>query len=444
MRTGLDSAYPPTPAQIAAAKAAGYTSWSGYFAGTNILNGWADSDFQNVLNGGMETSAYCSGWADPAAMKARAAALGIVGILDDESGIRSLGMEPSSNRVRARYMMHGGYARPTLEFVNGLWRVSAWVQPWLDASGFGQYGNQPVFAGVHASRYVIAAYPGSDPGASWPSYQPRPADGNPCGWQFQGTTTVVGHSADLTHYDDSFWAFGPAPGNLTEDDMLYTDPFHPLPATLKTFAAMTVYSDPSPNALVVGTIASGASYAVKGFLYSSSGVQSSDRGAGAGPGIDLVWWQDNNGNWAPDADLITVGVAGAPVGAVLSALPAGAKLYYAKESELAGLSGGGVTMAQVDAEIAAKAPVPLTPGQINTAITLALQGVALNPTQLAQVTSAINTALAALPASGGLTKDEVDAEILTALGNFKPTEALPTPHHHGVLGIINTGPVISD
>jgi len=216
LRAGLDSAYPPTPAQIAQAKAAGYSAWLGYFAGPNILNGWADSDFQNVRAGGMETGAYCSGWADPVAMKARATALGITGILDDESGIRSLSehavahggyaLPISQNRLEARYMMHGGYARPVLEIKPGstIWTVSAWVQPWLDASGFGQYGNMPVFAGVHASRYVFAAYPGVDPGATWPSYYPRPTSGS-CGWQFQGTTQLFGKSVDLSHFDDNFF-----------------------------------------------------------------------------------------------------------------------------------------------------------------------------------------------------------------------------------------------
>lgn len=433
MRTGFDSAYPPSPAQIAAAKAAGITAWSGYFAGPGILNGWSEQNFHDVMNGGLDTSAYCSGWADPVAMKNQQAAWGVPRILlDDESGIRSLPTIPgqdqhpgTENRRVARSMMHGGAARPVLEQVNGVWTVSSWVQPWLDASGGGQYGNMPVFAGVHASCYVFAAYPGGDPGASWPSYYPRPADGNPCGWQFMGTHGFDGISVDSTHYDDNFWAFGPSPGHLTEDEMLYTSPFHALPATLKAFAAATIYSDPSPNALNVGSLAVNASIAVTGFLYSSSGVQSSDRGAGAGPGMDLVWWQTTAGAWVPDADLITIGVAGAPVGAVLSSLPGGAKLYFAKESELAGLGGGGVTMQQVQ-----------------DAIATALKTLPVGAT-MTQVNDAITAALKTLPAPG-LSKDQVDTEILTALANFKPPAAPPAPHHHNVLGIINSGPAIPD
>jgi hypothetical protein len=356
------------------------------------------------MAGGLEASAYCSGWADPVAMKTQAVSWGVPRIiLDDESGIRSLEMDPtkrvpfSQNRYMARKMLHGGEARPVLEMINGVWTVSAWVQPWLNASGSGQYGNEPVFAGVSASCYVFAAYPGGDPGASWPSYYARPAGGHPCGWQFQGTHVFSGIGVDSTNYDDSFWT--PSPVHPTEDDMLYTGAFHTLTATLKQFAAGSIYSDPSTAALGVGAL--GASVAVTGFLFANSGVQSTDRGAGAGPGIDYVWWKLSDGHWVSDALLNTVGVAGAPIGAALSALPAGMTLYFAKESELASVSG--VTMIQV--------------------------------------TGAITTALAKLPATG-LTKDQVDAEILTALGNFKPVPG--GPHHHSVLGIINTGPVITD
>src|SRR5258708_5158651 len=185
----------------------------------------------------MDTSAYCSGWADPLAMKARAAALGIRGLLDDESGIRSLGGDPinlplSPNRLTARYMMHGGYARSVLQVKSGstIWTVSAWVQPWLDASGFGQYGNMPVFAGVHASCYVFAAFPGADPGASWPNYYSRPSDSNPCAWQFQGTTSMFGKSVDLTHYDDNFFGQGGT-------DMAFIEP----PFTIRTHAGAHWY-----------------------------------------------------------------------------------------------------------------------------------------------------------------------------------------------------------
>lgn len=212
MKAGLDSAYPPSTAQIAAAKAAGISVWSGYFAGPGILNGWSEQNFHDVMNGGLDTSAYCSGWADPAAMKAQAVSWGVSRIiLDDESGIRSLEFDPttrtpfSRNRFMARKMLHGGEARPVLELINGVLTVSSWVQPWLNASGAGQYGNQPVFVGVSAACYVFAAYPGGDPELSWPPYQPAPADGHPCAWQFEGTHTFSGIGVDSTNYDDSFF-----------------------------------------------------------------------------------------------------------------------------------------------------------------------------------------------------------------------------------------------
>lgn len=426
MRTGLDSAYPPSPAQVATALAAGYTSWSGYFSGPGILNGWSEQNFHDVMNGGMATSAYCSGWADAAAMKAQAASWGVPRIiLDDESGIRSLinpqdpGMDEASvmktyvsaNRRIAHAMYPKGEARPVLSVVDGKLQVSSWVQPWLDAAVAGQYGNAPVFTGVHAACYVFAAYLGYDPGLSWPSYEIRPTDG-PCGWQFQGTTSMFGKSVDLTHYDDGFWAAGPAP-HSGGDDMLYVGPFHTLTASLKVFAAGAAYSDPSTSALSEINVAAGATESVVGYCFSNSDFPSSDRGGGAGPGPDYVWWKLASGYWVPDALLITVGVAGAPIGAALSTLPPGMASYFA----LAGTTG--LTLAQVDQEIAAKTQGLVTGTQVQVAIA---------------------TAVGALPT--GLTKDQVDAEILKALGNLPVPPG--TAHHHGVLGIINTGPVIPD
>jgi hypothetical protein len=89
-------------------------------------------------------------------------------------------------------------------------------------------------------------------------------------------------------------------------------------------------------------------------------------------------------------------------------------------------------------------PAPLVPppavtmDQVNTAIATAIQKIPVGITMV-DVQTAITKALAGLPAAG-LTKDQVDAEILLALGNM-PQPASVT-HHHSVLGIINTGPVI--
>src|SRR5439155_12623727 len=115
MTPWLDSAYPPNASQIAQAKAAGYGGWAGYFSGMNILHGWDKSDFDRVKAGGLRTLAYCSGWADPALMKAQSQAWQVPICLDDESGIRADG---------------------------------GWVQLWLNISGAGLYGNY----WVHSSR----------------------------------------------------------------------------------------------------------------------------------------------------------------------------------------------------------------------------------------------------------------------------------------------------
>src|ERR1700686_4338421 len=95
---GLDSAYPPSLAQAQAAKAAGYGAWLGYFAGPNILNGWTKANFDTVKAAGLATAAYCSGWADAAAMKAQSISWGVPIILDDESGIRSFNIDVTDNR----------------------------------------------------------------------------------------------------------------------------------------------------------------------------------------------------------------------------------------------------------------------------------------------------------------------------------------------------------
>lgn len=171
----LDSAYPPNAAQVAGAKAAGITGWSGYFAGLNILHGWSQADFDLVKAGGLATFAYCSGWSDPAAMKAQSIAWQVPICLDCETAIRGDG---------------------------------PWVQPWLDASGSGLYGNYGVFPGKTAAFYVLAAYLSSgNPGAaSWWNATPQPA--GPCGWQWVGTHSEFGISVDSSWMDDWFAAIG--------------------------------------------------------------------------------------------------------------------------------------------------------------------------------------------------------------------------------------------
>lgn len=169
MISGRDSAYPPSDAVLAAAAQAGVGAWFGYFAGPNILNGWAKTDFDRVKAHGMVTLAYCSGWSDPAAMRAQSLAWGVPICLDDESGLRPDGQ---------------------------------WVQGWLDISGAGLYGNWFVH-NRNAPFHILAAYPTSgDPfEATW-NTQPRPP--GPCGWQWCGTHPEFGASCDSAFLDPWF------------------------------------------------------------------------------------------------------------------------------------------------------------------------------------------------------------------------------------------------
>src|SRR5690348_721758 len=93
MISGVDSAYPPNDAALSAAYAAGVRLWAGYFAGPNILNGWAKADFDRVKAHGMQTIAFCSGWASATAMLAQSVSWGVPICLDVESGIRSFVLE---------------------------------------------------------------------------------------------------------------------------------------------------------------------------------------------------------------------------------------------------------------------------------------------------------------------------------------------------------------
>jgi hypothetical protein len=181
MIEGHDSAYPPSDAALAAASAAGRRLWAGYFAGPGILNGWAKSDFDRVRAHGLATFAYCSGWANPAAMAAQSGSWQVSICLDVEGGIRPDG---------------------------------PWVPGWLATSGAGLYGNPPIHA--HAAPFhILAAYPqGGDPGGlTWPIWWPQPA--TPCGWQWAGSHPEFGVTVDSLWLDDWFAAhFGPGGGTI--------------------------------------------------------------------------------------------------------------------------------------------------------------------------------------------------------------------------------------
>lgn len=171
-----DSSADPSPAQVAAAKAAGYGAWLGYRASSaneNLLHPWPASAFAVVRAGGLLTGAFYSGLDDPAWAKADAASLGIPGLLDCESGIRGDG---------------------------------AWTDPWLATSGFGLYGGSAVQANhvTHGHRaYVFAAYPGAGETASWPSGVAAPPQ--PKGWQWADPTVhpVSFAAIDTSNYEEA-------------------------------------------------------------------------------------------------------------------------------------------------------------------------------------------------------------------------------------------------
>jgi N-acetylmuramoyl-L-alanine amidase len=167
----------------------------------------------------------------------------------------------------------------------------------------------------------------------------------------------------------------PTPAPQEDDDMLYVGPVHALAGTVSVFAPGSRYHDPSVSALGVGSLAQSAAVAVSGYRFSSSAVQSSDRGAGAGAGPDYVWWQASDGSWIPDAILDTSALAGAPIGAAVSSLPSGMATYFA----LAGAGGGGgadddsayVTQTQLASALAAL-PKPPTKGSGTAVVNVTL------------------------------------------------------------------------
>ncbi len=182
-----DSSASPTPAQAAAAKAAGYSAWLGYRASSaneNLLNPWPPSAFAVVRAGGLLTGAFYSGLDDPGWAKADAAALSIPGFLDCESGIRGDG---------------------------------TWTDPWLATSGFGLYGGATVQANhlTHGHpAYILAAYPGVSEAASWPAGVAAPPQ--PKGWQWADPAVhpVSFASIDTSNYEEAVLAVPPQ-----EDEM---------------------------------------------------------------------------------------------------------------------------------------------------------------------------------------------------------------------------------
>lgn len=186
MIAGLDSSFDrPTPAQVAAAYAAGVRVWGGYFGsadGLGLATRWSRADFEIVKAAGMTAIGFCSGWDDPNWIRNTAADWSILACVDVERGIRDDG---------------------------------PWAQGWLDASGAGLYGNCGVHAGRRAAFHILAWYPGFDPGGTWYDVQcARP--GGPCAWQWQGGHSEFGIDVDSMWLDDSFG--GHADMGLTPDE----------------------------------------------------------------------------------------------------------------------------------------------------------------------------------------------------------------------------------
>lgn len=190
-----DSWEEPTDAQFVAAKAAGYSAWLGYFKETatdNIYHGWADATFRRAQAAGLLTGDYCSQLDDPAWVRARAASLGIVAILDDESGI-----DPDN----------------------------AGTDAWLAAAGAGLYGGSAVQAThlTHAHPfYVFSEYPaGGNPSTvNWPPGIAAPPQ--PKGWQYSDKGSIGGLAIDLSVFDDAIYEEGAV--NNVGYVVEYTDP----------------------------------------------------------------------------------------------------------------------------------------------------------------------------------------------------------------------------
>jgi hypothetical protein len=179
----LDSETPPTAAQVQQAKAANVKVWSGYIASTPFTGGsafnlgrpWSEDEFAIAAGCGEPPIAFYSGWDNPAAVKAKAAAFRVKVrlCLDVEGGIRGYG---------------------------------AWTQPNLDASGGGLYANQATQNVCRApfrilyGTYFNANGSVNNPNATWRGAPPA----EPHGWQWWNSHTEFGAGVDRSWLDDYF------------------------------------------------------------------------------------------------------------------------------------------------------------------------------------------------------------------------------------------------
>lgn len=191
MKHCLDSAFPPSPGVIAAAKAGGVDGWFGYWSSApydggshfGLYHPWPEVAIGWVQALMPWPIMFVSAGDDPAKVKAASLRLHFIPVVDRESGIPDAVNE----------------------------------QAFIDASGSGIYGNQPKL-GVNARCHILAAYIGDTTDATWWGRTPRPA--GPCGWQKQGTHTEFGVGCDRGVYDDAiFGLFGAAAGSLGVEDM---------------------------------------------------------------------------------------------------------------------------------------------------------------------------------------------------------------------------------
>lgn len=198
MIAGLDSSFTrPTLAQARQAYAAGYRAWGGYLVSDSDevvlaararhqgLHGlaapWTRDEFAVVQEAGLVAIGFCSGWDDPDALRAKAAAWDVLSCVDAEKGIRD---------------DHEG---------------GNWVPGFVVTARCGLYGAMSVHyetaepTGRGALFNILAWYPGYNPYATWfDAIELRPP--GPCAWQWQGTHDEFGIPVDSLWLDDWFHA----------------------------------------------------------------------------------------------------------------------------------------------------------------------------------------------------------------------------------------------
>ena len=125
MIPALDSAIPPTPAQVAAAKGAGIRMWCVYLAtkpNVGLYRAWTDAEIETVRPINPRPIAFCSGRDDPGAIKAAAGRLRLRACVDVEDGIRPDGpwLQPWMDAARAYLRTESAVTDMTAAVIEGL------------------------------------------------------------------------------------------------------------------------------------------------------------------------------------------------------------------------------------------------------------------------------------------------------------------------------------